>query len=72
MSPATPAWTWATLSRTVGLTIVLVLLVAFLIGFFAHIELDRTLTLAFLGIASGLIGLPSGWQLVRRNGEGSK
>jgi hypothetical protein len=52
--------------------IVLALLIAFLIGQFTHRQPDRTLTLAFLGIASGLIGLPSGWMLVRKNGDSSK
>jgi uncharacterized membrane protein len=68
VAPGNPNWTWQEVSRAVGLTIVLVLLIVFCIGFFAHVDLDRTITLAFLGIASGLIGLPSGWQLVRRNG----
>lgn len=45
----------------------LVLLVAFLIGFFANKELNPALTLAFLTIASGLIGLPYGLKLIKRD-----
>lgn len=62
---------WQDLSRLAGLTIVAVLLALFVVGFFAGIALDTPVTLAFLTIASGLIGLPSGVQLVlRRNGNG--
>lgn len=72
MTPAPPAWTWQQISRAVGLTIVLVLLVVFVISFFTKITLDTTLTLAFLTIASFLLGAPSGFQLlIRRNGDGS-
>ena len=63
---------WTQISRAIGLTIVLILVAAFMVSTFAGIVLDRTLSLAFLGIASGLIGLPSGWQLVRRNGNSRK
>ena len=63
---------WTQISRAVGLLMVVILLVAFLISNFAGVSLDPTLTLAFLGVASGLIGLPSGWQLVRRNGNSRK
>ena len=50
-----------------GLLIVVALLVAFLAGFATGRHLDTTLTLAFLGVASSLIGIPSGWQLIRRD-----
>lgn len=72
MTHRTTTPTWAQISRSVGLTIVLILLVVFVIGFFTGVSLDRPITLAFLAFASGLIGLPSGWQLVRRNGDSSR
>jgi hypothetical protein len=55
-------------SRAIGAAIVLLLFVVFVISFFTHTEIDRTITLAFLTVASGLLGIPSGWQLVKRNG----
>lgn len=58
-------WTWQGVSRLSGLTIVTALLISFLSGQ----TLDRTLALAFLGIASGLLGLPGGYAIVRRNNE---
>ena len=57
--------TWTALSRIIGLVIVIALLVAFLLGR----PLDRPIALAFLGIATGLLGLPSGYSVVKRNGE---
>ena len=54
---------WQKISRTAGLVIVLVLLTSFLLGR----NLDRTITFAFLGIASGLLGLPGGYSIVKRN-----
>ena len=69
MTRRVPSPTWQQISRSIGLTIVIVLLVAFLISVYTGVVLDKSLTLAFLGIASALIGLPTGWQLVRRNGS---
>ena len=59
-------------SRGCGLVIVLSLLVAFLVASFAHVQLDSTVVLAFLGIAGGLLALPSGWKLVKQNGGSPK
>ena len=67
MSPAPSPWTWQEICRVSGLLIVIALLVAFLAGFATGRHLDTTLTLAFLGVASSLIGIPSGWQLIRRD-----
>jgi hypothetical protein len=67
-----PQLTWAGISRGVGVFIALVLLFSWLVATFVHVTLDRTVTLAFLGLATTLVGGPSGWQLVRRNGESSK
>ena len=72
MSPTTPNWTWAQISRAIGVTIVLLLLVAFMISTFIGIVLNTTITLAFLGVATSLIGVPFGWELVKRNGSSSK
>lgn len=54
---------WQTVSRTIGLVIVLALLIVYLFGW----PRDTATTLAFLTIASGLIGLPSGVQLASRS-----
>lgn len=49
------------------------LLVAFLAAFLMGRTLDTTLTLAFLAIASFLLGAPSGLSLVlKRNGESAR
>lgn len=79
MSPSIAHWTWQQVSRATGIIMALALLVAFLASFVAsavgakNARLDPTITLAFLGIASFLIGIPSGVQLVagRRNGSES-
>lgn len=47
-----------------------VLFLAFILATEFGRPLDRAVVLAFLGVSSTLIGLPSGWQLVRRNGNG--
>ena len=68
MAARTPVWTWQTISRIIGLVIIIALLATFMVAFITAKPLNSSLTLAFLGVASGLIGLPSGWQLIRRNG----
>ncbi len=57
--------TWQQCSRLVGLIIVLALLIVYVAGW----KRSPTVTLGFLTIASALIGLPAGWQLVKRNGS---
>jgi hypothetical protein len=60
------------MSRAIGVMIVLMLLVAFMVSTFVGIVLNTTITLAFLGVATSLIGVPFGWELVRRNGSSSR
>jgi hypothetical protein len=64
-SPQPPPRFWQQLSLLAGLLIVLALLPVYLLG----LKRDPTVTLAFLGVATTLIGLPAGWQLVKRNGQ---
>ncbi len=47
------------------------LLLAFLVEDALGRRIDTTITLAFLTIATGLIGLPSGYSIVKRNGSSS-
>lgn len=61
---------WQTISRACGLGIVLALLVVYVAGW----PRSPSVTLGFLGVASALIGLPAGIQLLeqrngRRNGD---
>jgi hypothetical protein len=55
----------------VGLLMILTLFVSFIASSIDHdIVIDRPLALTFLGIATALIGLPSGWRLiVSRDGQ---
>ena len=63
---------WQAISRAVGLTIVLVLFLFFCISTITpRVTIDRTMALSFLGIASALIGIPSGYRLVSRSGPGN-
>jgi hypothetical protein len=66
------AWTWANVSRAVGITVILSLLVAFLAAFVIDRPLDPVVTGAFLGVATLLVGGPSGLQAVLRNGSGEQ
>jgi hypothetical protein len=56
------------ISRLAGLVIVFALLILFLVSSALGKSVDHATTLAFLGIATGLLGIPAGWYLVRRNG----
>ncbi len=70
MADTTTSWTWQTVSRATGLTIALLLLVAYLVSFALGKPLDRPILLAFLAFATTLIGAPAGWQfVVRRSGD---
>jgi hypothetical protein len=60
-------FTWQVVSRAAGLTIVFALLLAFLVEDALGHRINTTVTLAFLTIATGLIGLPSGYTIVKRN-----
>lgn len=66
-----PRVTWQELCRGVGLLMILVLFVSFVASSIDHdIVIDKPLALTFLGIATTLIGLPSGLRLiVSRNGQ---
>lgn len=66
--PATREFTWQQISRAAGLTIVIAVLVVYVAG----LKRDTNVTLAFLAVATGLLGLPSAFQIVRRNGGSSK
>jgi hypothetical protein len=68
---ATVAWTWANISRAAGLFVILSLLMAFLASFIIDRPLDPVVTGAFLGVATLLVGGPSGLQAVLRNGNGA-
>jgi len=60
---------WPTISRASGLAIIFSLLVAYLIAEAFGTRLDAPIALAFLSIATGLVGAPSGWLLIKRNGS---
>ena len=66
----TIAWTWANISRAVGILIIVSLLLAFLASFVLDRPLDQVVTGAFLGVATVLIGGPTGLQVALRNGNG--
>ena len=69
--PTSPIeWTWANISRAIGVLIIVSLLGAFLAAFILQRTLNTTVVLAFLGVATSLIGLPSGLQVVLRNSNG--
>lgn len=70
MAATSIVWTWANVSRAVGIFVILSLLLAFLASFIIDRPLDPVVTGAFLGIATLLIGGPSGLQAVLRNGNG--
>lgn len=57
--------TWQETCRIVGLAMIVVLFVSFVVSTIDHdVVVDRPLALSFLGIATALIGLPSGWRLI--------
>lgn len=60
---------WQLCSRIVGISIILSLLATFLTSQALNRHVDAPIALAFLGIASGLIGAPDGWIVVRRGNE---
>lgn len=62
---------WQELCRGVGLLMIVVLFISFVGSTLTRsVVIDRPLALTFLGIATALIGLPSGWRLiVSRNGQ---
>ena len=53
-----------------GIFIILSLLLAFLASFVLDRPLDQVVTGAFLGVATLLVGGPTGLQAVLRNGNG--
>lgn len=63
------AWTWANISRAVGIIIILSLLLAFLASFILDRPLDQIVTGSFLGVATLLIGGPTGLRVVLPNGK---
>jgi len=75
-TPSPRALTWLLISRAAALVIVFTLLGAFLVVTILELPaLDKTVLLAFLSIASGLLfGPPAGYYLIvrRRNGNGSQ
>jgi len=50
--------------------IIFSLLVAYLVATVLGKHLDAPIALAFLSIATGLVGVPSGWTLIKRDGSG--
>lgn len=64
--------TWTNVSRAIGVWIILCLLAAFMVSTFAEIRLDSTVVLAFLGVATTLIGVPAGVNIVIRRQDNSK
>ncbi len=70
--PTKQLLTWTQASRVIGVSIILILLAAFMVSTFAHIKLDATVVLAFLGIATTLIGVPAGWNIVIRRQDNGK
>lgn len=63
---------WQEVCRAVGLVMIVVLFVSFVASTIDHgIVIDRPLALTFLGIATALVGLPSGYRLIvaRPNGK---
>lgn len=70
MAASQIAWTWANVSRAVGIIIILSLLVVFVCSFILDRPLDSVITGAFLGIATLLVGGPTGLRAVRQNGNG--
>jgi hypothetical protein len=62
----TPFLTWQTTSRIAGLAIIFSILIVFLGGQVINRDINSGITLAFLGIASGLVGAPDGFAVIRR------
>lgn len=60
---------WKTISRILGLTIVITILVVYVFAFFARVPMDTVVGLALLGVGSALLGIPGAWQIVRSNGS---
>lgn len=48
--------------------IIFALLVGYLVAQAVGKHLDAPIALAFLSIATGLVGAPSGWLVIKRNG----
>jgi hypothetical protein len=63
--------TWQVICRALGVSIITVLFAVEMISaFVASVNPDRTVALAFLGIAAALVGIPSGYRLlVSRDGS---
>ena len=53
--------TWQEWSRLIGVVILLGLFTVYMAGW----KRDTTVTLAFLGVATALLGLPAGWRLIK-------
>ena len=66
-----PLLTWLFIARLSGLVIVFVMMVAFLLATLLGAQLDRSVVLSFLGIATGLLTTAGagGWVIMRRNGQ---
>ena len=62
--------TWQQVSHAAGLVIVAVVLLLEVASFGFNRDLDTAIPLALLGVATLLLGGPSGLQLVTRNHSG--
>ena len=65
-----PRTSWKTVSRTAGLVVVATVLLMWSATTVLGQQMDPAVPLALLGIATLLIGGPSGWQLVVRDTRG--
>lgn len=68
--PASRRVTWQVVTWCAGFLIVFVVLVLYIVSFFTRVPLDTPTAMAFLGIGSGLMGIPASL-LAARNGNGS-
>jgi hypothetical protein len=56
-------------SRALGVFIIVSILVSFIVDDALGRSPDTAISLAFLTIATGLVGIPSGYSIVKRNGS---
>ena len=56
---------WQELSHALGLVIIVLVAIVYAAGW----QRDSAVTLALLALASGLVGAPAGWYLIKRNGQ---
>ncbi len=64
--------TWLLVSRIAGLVIVVSLLLLFMVQSLRDRDVDKAVVLGFLGVATGLLGLPAGYYIARKSNSQSE